>query len=374
MLALLLVGWLVSAFYRIEWWRDVLGVPVDGGHALVVGFVGLLAMGGWASLLRRRFLWADPAALTWRDFGRTGDRAVTISARVWLHWLLRLAGLAYVGAFLGTVWASPAWAWQVMAVLVGAGGAVALPVAAGIGRPWRLPVADSARRERLVDGWRERIVRAVAVTFIDPGMLFPVAGPVRMRVRSARASVVAGVVGRARFMPTAILLAVAAALAATALPAVPDLVIAAAFAYAALVPFGGGAAWLWRSPGLRRWLDERDRTLRAGNLAALTVLAACWGGLLTGASALAGRAMPVSVWPVLLVVAAAVVRTATRPPVDYATPGITDTPFGQAPVHLIGQVLRGVDLAVLGVLAAAALPIPALIPVVAALAWWAVLR
>lgn len=374
LLALFVLGWLVSAFYRIEWWRDALGVTAGGKHAVVVGLVGPLAVGVWASLLRRRFLWADPAVLTWQDFSRARDRAVVISARVWLHWLLRFAGLGYVAAFLGVVWSSPTWAWQVMAVLVGAGGAVTLPVAAGIGRPWRLPVVDRARRDRLVAGWRERIVRGVAVTFLDPGMLFPAAAAVGIRVRSVRSLIVAGVLGRARFVPVAVLLAVVAASAVPALPAVPDIVIVAVCAYVALVPFGGGAAWLWRSPGLRRWLDERDRTLRAGNIAALTVLAACWGGLLTGASALVGAAAPVDVWPVLVVVAAAVVRTATRPPVDYATPGTTDTPFGQAPVHLIGQLLRGPDLAALGVLATASLPLPVLVTVVAAMVWWAVLR
>jgi len=78
--------------------------------------------------------------------------------------------------------------------------------------------------------------------------------------------------------------------------------------------------------------------------------------MLAVAGLVVGGVVPMTVWPVLAVVAASVVRTATRPPVDYSTPAATDTPFGQAPVHLVGQLLRGPDLVLIGVLAALALP------------------
>lgn len=292
LLALFVGGWLISAFYRIEWWREVLGAG-EGSPAPVVVFVGVTAVAVWSSLMRRRFLWAEPAALTWRDFTRAHDRVHAIT---------------------------------------------------------------------------------VGVTFLDPGMVMPPGRAVRMRVRSARSFVVAGVLARARYLPAAAILAVVAAAMRPVLPAVPDAALVGVCAYAALVPFGGGAGWLWRSPGLRRWLHERDVVLRAWNLAAVAVLAAVWGGMLAVAGLVVGGVVPMTVWPVLAVVAASVVRTATRPPVDYSTPAATDTPFGQAPVHLVGQLLRGPDLVLIGVLAALALPAAATACVAVALAAWSVLR
>ncbi|GAA1250072.1 hypothetical protein GCM10009676_40850 [Prauserella halophila] len=375
LLALFAGAWLVSAFYRIEWWREVLEVDTGTRAVAVVAFFCVSAVAVWSSLLRRRFLWADPAALTWRDFGGGQDRVLVISGRVWFGWLARIAGLAYVGAFLGTVWWIPPWAWQVMVGAVGVCGLLVLPAAAGVGVPWRLPAAAKAGRERLVAGWRERVVRAVGVTFLDPGMLFPPASPVSTRLRSVWSFVAAGMVGRARFVPVAAGLAVLAALARPVLPAVPDVVLAGGCAFAALVPFGGGAASLWRSPGLRRWLDESDVGLRACTLVALLAVAAVWAGALLLVVTLAGGdSVPAGTWALLPVVAAAVVRTATRPPVDYATPAATDTPFGQAPVHLIAQLVRGPDLLVMGVALLAALPMPAALIVPAAGIGWALLR
>ncbi|MCP2255101.1 hypothetical protein LY13_003875 [Prauserella aidingensis] len=376
LLALFLCAWLVSAFYRIDWWREALDVDVGTRTAGVVAFVCVAAIAVWASMLRRRFLWADPAELTWRDFAPRHDRARAVSDRVWFGWLARLAGLSYVGAFLGVVWQVPSWAWQVMASVVGAGGLLAWAIAAGVGVPWRLPAAARAGRARLVEGWREHVVRAVGVTFLDPGLLFPPASPVRLRLRSVRSFVVASVVGRARFAPAAVAGAVIAALVRPVIPAVPDAVVVGVCAFVALVPFGGGAAWLWRSPGLRRWLDESDVVLRAWTLAALLVVAAGWAVvlLLVVTATGGGHSSVTDVLPLLPVVAAGVVRTATRPPVEYATPGATDTPFGQAPVHLVAQLVRGPDLVVLGGVLIAVLPAPAAVIVAAASTGWALLR
>ncbi|GAA1196346.1 hypothetical protein [Prauserella alba] len=238
LLAVFAAGWLFSAFYRIEWWRELVEVDVGTHAAAVVTFCCVVAVAVWSSLLRRRFLWADPAELTWRGFVGRHDRALAISGRVWLGWLARLAGLAYAGTFLGMVWQVPSWAWQAMAAVVVLGGLSSLPMAAGVGTPWRLPVAARTGRERLVEGWHERVVRAVGVTFMDPGMLFPPANPVRMRMRSVWSFVAAGVVGRARFVPAAAGLAVVAALARPVLPAAPEVVLAGGCAFVALVPFG----------------------------------------------------------------------------------------------------------------------------------------
>lgn len=376
LLALFLCAWLVSAFYRIDWWREALDVDVGTRTAGVVAFVCVAAIAVWASMLRRRFLWADPAELTWRDFAPRHDRARAVSDRVWFGWLARLAGLSYVGAFLGVVWQVPSWAWQVMASVVGAGGLLAWAIAAGVGVPWRLPAAARAGRERLVEGWREHVVRAVGVTFLDPGLLFPPASPVRLRLHSVRSFVVASVVGRARFAPAAVAGAVIAALVRPVIPAVPDAVVVGVCAFVALVPFGGGAAWLWRSPGLRRWLDESDVVLRAWTLVALLVVAAGWAVvlLLVVTATGGGHSSVTDVLPLLPVVAAGVVRTATRPPADYTTPAATDTPFGQAPVHLIAQLVRGPDLVVIGVVLIAVLPMPMAWVVPAAGVGWALLR
>ncbi|MFF5985764.1 DUF6297 family protein [Prauserella flavalba] len=373
--ALFALSWLVTAFFQLDQWRAVLfagsAVPAS---ALLGLFAALVAL-GLGSLLDRSFLWAEPAVLTWLDF--TGhDRVRHVSGRVWTVWGRRLLALGYVGALLAAAATAPLWAWWAGIALLGVGGLVVLPLAAGVGPPLRLPVAVSAGRQRLVDGWAARVLRQVSVTFLDPTMMLPSARPVPgTPVRSLGALALAGVLGRLRYAVPALLLGVVVALAHVALPGVPDAVLVGLGAFAALLPFGGGIGQLWRSPGLRRWLDASDVALRVWHAVVFALLALVWGLVVLAGTLLLGSPLASVAWLALPLAAAAVLRTATRPPVDYGAPGLTDTPFGQAPVRLVAQAVRGPDLGAVGVWLLAAAPFGLVtVLVAAALIAWCVLR
>ncbi|WP_199429008.1 DUF6297 family protein [Qaidamihabitans albus] len=347
------VGLLVSAFFRLAWWRDVLLTGPVGSPAVVLGLFAVCCALGWRSLLRRTFLWADPATLTWADFGNA-DRVRAVSGRLWIAWATRLLALGYLGAFLAALYEVPGWVWPAGGGVLLAGAVPAFVLAAGAGAssPVRLPVAVRAGRQELVEGWAERVVRTVSLTFLDPLMMLPSARPAvtgSLRRRSLPRLAAAGIVGRTRYLGSAVLLALAAAAAHVALPGIPDAVLAGLGGFAALLPFGGGLGELWRSAGLRRWVDAPDRTLRAWHGAALAALALGWGLLLLAGTALLDAPLTGTAWLVLPLVAAVVVRTVTRPPLDYGDLGMTDTPFGQAPVRLIAQLVRGPDLGIAGV-------------------------
>ncbi|MBK1784658.1 DUF6297 family protein [Prauserella cavernicola] len=374
-IAVFAFGWLVMAFFRLEWWRSVLFAGMAAHPPVLLGLFAVLAVLLLGSMLNRSFLWAEPAVLTWLDF--TGhDRVRLVSGRVWTVWFGRLLALGYLGALLAAAATVPLWTWYAgfgVLVLVTA---VVLPRAAGVGPPLRLPVAVAAGRQRLVDGWSARVVRLVSVTFLDPSMMLPSAHPVPGRpVRSVAAFALAGMAARARFAVPAVLLASVVALAHVALPGVPDAVLVGLGAYAALLPFGGGIGQLWRSPGLRRWLDVSDRALRGWHAAALGGLALGWALVAFAGTVLLGSPLAGAAWLAVPLAAAMVLRTATRPPIGYDSPGMTDTPFGPAPVRLVAQAVRGPDLGVLGVLVLVSQPSGVLtVLVTLGLVVWGVLR
>ncbi|MEU6644979.1 DUF6297 family protein [Saccharomonospora sp. NPDC046836] len=368
-------AWLGSAFYQLDGWRSVLLGAGGTTPRLLLALLTVLALLTWAPLLRRSFLWAEPAALTWLDFtGR--DRARSISVRVWTVWLLRLLALTYTGALLAAVARAPMWTVLVGAAVLGTTAVVVLALAAGVGHALRLPVALAAGRPRLVAGWHERIVRVVAVTFLDPLLMLPAARPVPgHRLGSLPRFVLAGMVGRSRYAVPALLLAVLVAFAHAALPGLPDVVLVALGAYAAVMPFAGGLGWLWRSPGLRRWLDGPDVALRGWHAAGLAAVATGWALVVLVVTVLLGAPLSAAAWLSLPVMVGAVVRTATRPPISYEAPGQTDTPFGPAPVRLVAQLVRGPDLGVVGVWLLAAVPLGLVtVLVTAVLVVWCVLR
>ncbi|SFP80202.1 hypothetical protein SAMN05421810_103466 [Amycolatopsis arida] len=379
LVALFAVGILITAFHRLDFWRDLL----LAGSAVPAGAVLGLVMAAWAlgsvSLLRRSFVWAEPAALTWLDFA-DGDRVRTVSGRLWRMWSARLLAIGYVGALLAAVNTLPPVAWHAGAALLVAGAVPVLLAAAGVGWPWsplRVPVAVRAGRQRLVDGWAERVVRAVAVTFLDPMLMLPAARPVGGRsLRGATVVRLAwlGVLGRARYVGPAVLVAVTVGVAHVALPGLPDAVLVALGGFAALMPFGGGLGELWRSPGLRRWVDGSDRALRVRFAVVIGALAAGWALVLGVVVAALGAPLAGTAWLAVPLAAGTVLRAATRRPLNYANVGATDTPLGQLPVGLAAQAVRGPDLGIVGVLLLAVLPFgwPALV-VAAVLTAWCVL-
>jgi hypothetical protein len=396
--AFLVGGVLTMAFFRLETLRVKLGVVPAA--PLVVALV--LAALTWWSLLPRSFVWLDPADLTWRDFGAF-DRVALVSLRLTGGWLLRLLGLGYALAVLAAVVRAPAGTvlagaaavlgsgllalavvrrprtalWpEAMAVLAVAALGVVSPgpvivsgAAAVLLRPGTPPVAD-ATRQALVDGWRDRVLRSGGVQFLDLALLLPAAQPVRPRPLTGGLRLAwLGVLGRARHVPTAVLLGITAVAAHRVLPALPDLLVFTVLGYVALVPLTAGLGELWRSPGRRRWLGSTDTALRWHHFLVATAVAALWGvpvGLLTAAAPAVLVTIPV--------LAACAVRTMTRKPPTYDNLMPVDSPFGTFPVRLLLQTGRGPDAGVPALLLIAALPLWAAVLVAGATAALAVLR
>jgi hypothetical protein len=377
--AVLVVGVLTTAFFRLDTLRAHLGSGADPLALLLV-----ITAVTWWSLLPRSFVWRNPADLTWRDFDDT-DRATLVAQRLLGHWVGRQLALAYLLAVAAAVVAAPVtWVLAGAAVLTGAGflalAAVRAPatalepavplvvavaallaepgpvvlfalaavlVVAGAVRygPGRPPIA-AADRVALVDGWRDRVLRVSGVQFMDLALLLPAARPTRgWRLTSGPRLAWLGVLGRARHVPTAVLLAVLAVAVHRTFPALPGLVVFAAAGYAALVPLVAGLGELWRSPGRRRWAGFGDVALRWHHLVVATGLVAVWGvpvWLLGGWDA--------NVLVTVPIVAASAVRTMTRRPPTYDNLVPVDTPVGAVPLRLIAQTVRGPDLGALALL------------------------
>ncbi len=374
--AFLVVGALTMAFFRLDELRAKLGAGTDPLALLLV-----VTAVTWWTLLPRSFVWRHPADLTWRDVADT-DRATIVSRRLAGHWLWRVLVLGYLLAVLAALAAAPAeWVLAGAAALVStaflalaavrtsptrlegvvplalAGAAVvvepgpvvlvalaAVLVAAGAVRyrPGMPPIAD-AGRQALVDGWRDRVLRVSGVQFMDLALLLPPARPARrLRLRGGLRLAWLGVLGRARHVPTAALLAVTAVAVHRTFPALPGVVVFTLFGYASLVPLVAGLGELWRSPGRRRWVGLGDVALRWHHLVVAAVLAAGWA-----VPVWAAGGWDVNVLVTVPVLAACAVRTMTRraPAYDNLVP--VDTPMGALPVRLVLQTLRGPDLGVL---------------------------
>lgn len=394
--AFLGIGVMTMAFFRLDTVREKLGVPSGPEFPLVLVLVAIAL--AWWSLLPRSFVWLDPAALTWRDFGGT-DRSTVIAQRITGGWLGRQLALGYLLAVLLTIVAAPGqWATSGAAVLVGAGLlalgtvrrprtalwpeaaavlalaafgmvvrpgpivlyvlAVALAAAAVPLLRFGTPPVAAAGRQTLVDGWRDRVLRVSGMQFLDLALLLPAARPVRPRQLTTGLRLAwLGVLGRVRHVPTAALLALTAVAARLTFPALPGVVVFATLGYLAIVPLAAGLGELWRSPGRRRWVGLSNTALRWHHVLVATLLAACWGLPVYGLTALAGAALPTSVLVTVPILAACAVRTMTRPPPTYENLMPVDTPFGAIPTRLILQTARGPDIGVLAVLLISALPL-----------------
>jgi hypothetical protein len=426
LLALFAIGLLTNGFYRLDWWRKLLigqsTVDVDAALALLVIGCAL----AWRATLRRGFVWAEPAALTWLDF--TGvDRARVVGRRLWSAWLIGVAAVGYGGALVAAACGLPPTVWiSAAALLAGSAGLslatarrapiagpleVAGPIGlaclgvfvgvAGLAPVWlavlagvllvaacavwwgsgsvaRPVIATRAGRAELVEGWNERLVRSMSLTFLDLLMLLPSARAVRghsLRRPTALRLAFIGVLGRARYGGTAALLAIGVGVARAALPGLPPVVLIAVGGYAALMPFGGGIGELWRNPGRRRWLDTRDLELRLTHMLVLAGLGLGWGLVVALVDALLGVSVAGSAWLALPLVVASVLRTATRPPMTYDNLMVTDSRAGQVPMRLVAQFFRGPDLGICGVFVLAVVALsPVTLAVLAALIAWCLLR
>lgn len=416
---------LTSPFYRVTVLRtDLLGtatVPAAAGLAILALGVAI----AWRSLLHRDFTWADPARLTWADL--TDARVGTIGRRLWAGWLTRFVAAAYLAVLgvllLGTSTWLPAGAalfggvavlavvlarrrpgrvetWLEYVVLAGlavlavlatvttvaptvlwvvAGVAVLAAVACtkGSGAPRRPTVATSAGRDELVDGYLRRVVRRVTVSFGDALALLPPPGPLPWPKLLAGRAVVArfvlvGVLSRARSLLPALLAAIAVGVLHQVLPLVDPVWLVGIGVYFAGVPFAAALASLCAVPGLRRWLGCTDLTLRLASAGMVAVAALVWVGLV----AVFAVPLTLAAWLAVPLAVGAVVRTVTRPPLDYGNLGVAVTPDGNMiPVGLLLQLAHGPELLVIGLLVVGlGLALATAAPVALALAAYGVAR
>jgi hypothetical protein len=415
------IGLLTSPFYRVGYLRQhLLGTataPAMAGLAVLALGIGL----AWRSLLSRDYVWADPALLTWSD--ATDSRVRSIGLRLWRGWAARFLAAGYLTAvgvlvlgrstwlpggialfagvallavalgrrrgswveqvvlvaagvlagFAAVATVSPVWLW----VLAGLAVVAAVVCAVGSGPVRRPVVATSAGRDDLVRGHLRRLVRQVTVSFGDALALLPEAGPIPwQRLLAGRFVVLrfvfAGVASRARSLVPAALIAVAVAVLHQVFPVLNPVWLIGAGVYFAGVPFASALAQVCAVPGLRRWLGCSDIALRVASAAMVAVCAAVWVGLVVALAV----PMTMAAWLAALLAVGAVVRTVTRPPLDYGNVGVAATPDGNMiPVGLLLQLAHGPELLVIGLLVVGAgLTLLAAAPVAVALTAYGVAR
>lgn len=379
------VGVLGAPFYN----TGALHATAASSAVLAVLCLGLAL--AWRSLLHRDYAWADPARLTWADFddGRVG----ALTRRLLLGWGARFAGVAYLAVvtailtganaaylaagaalFLATAlfalvtarrrpgrilrFAEPAvalalavlgllsavplpWFWTAAGVLAFA--ALALDIAPGV------LVAPSAGRADLVRRFTERMVRRTSVSMLDPWALLPAPSAVSgLNVLGGRfvvgRFVLLGALARGRSALPAVVLALAVVVLHRVFPGVPPPWWVGVGGYLAALPFAGSVAQLSRVPGLRRWLGCTDRTLLLTAVGVLVPLMAVW----LGAAVALGLPWSWRLAVTLVLAVAAVVRTVTRPMLDFANLGLVSLEGVLIPAGLIFQLVRGPDLLVVG--------------------------
>ncbi|MBM7770826.1 hypothetical protein JOD54_001030 [Actinokineospora baliensis] len=233
----------------------------------------------------------------------------------------------FVLALSGVLFVGPEVLWVLAAALAAAS----------------FPRGKPVKRGDLVRGWNAHILRSVSVAFGDVLSLLPQGRPVHMRLTDPFRFAVAGVLARRSALPLAVLLAMAVPVLRHVFPVVSSAWWAGLGAYLAVLPFAGGLAEVVRIAGLRRWVPATTRSLKLAAFAVLGVAAALW----TAATALLGLpfvplVVPLAAW--------AVVRTVTRPDLDYGAGTAVDVGGLYTPVGLVAQLLRGPDLLLLGVL------------------------
>ncbi|MBB4687338.1 hypothetical protein BJY18_004823 [Amycolatopsis jiangsuensis] len=386
------VGFLFTAFFRTDAWHKVLFGPSAVDFPAVLGLVLLCCAVGWRSLLRRGFVWAEPAELTWLDFTRV-DRRRVVAARLAGGLSAFFVVLGYLAALMLAVGGGPPGWWRAAAAIVAGSVVLALATArrtalrAEAAGPLVLAVAGvaisaahleaeavqyvgaalavgglvlafggeavtRAGRAVLLEGWNARVLRSVAVTFLDPMMMLPEAAPSgswSLRPPTPLRLAWVGAVGRSRYAGAVLLVALAVAVGHVAVPTLPSAVLVGLGAYVALTPFGAGLGVLWRNPGRRRWLGSPSWELVLAHGVVLAGVALAWSVLLAVALLALGTAVPPLAWGTVVLAVLSVLRTVTRSPVDYSSAGFVDTPAGPLPANLARQLFRGPDLLAAGI-------------------------
>jgi hypothetical protein len=273
-----------------------------------------------------------------------------------------------------TAWSVRPAVWWIGAI---AAALAALAFLVGSGPAHRPRVATDAGRVDLVRRYQDRFVRRVAVTFVDLLALLPAARPVPLPTILASRPIVArfvlvGVLSRRRSAMLGLSVGLVAVVLHVVLPLLSPMWLVGLGAYLAALPFAASTAALFQRPGLRRWLGGSDWELRWTTGVVLLPVTIAWLGLV----AAFGLPFTATTAAIALLAAGAVVRTATRPPIDFANIGVTVTPDGNlVPFGLIMQLIRGPELLVIGLLVAGStLPLAAVLAVLALLSAFAVAR
>ena len=384
-------GFLFTAFFHVDGWRQAVYGSAHVDFPAVLGLLTLCCAVGWRGLLRRGFAWVEPAELTWLDFAPV-DRGRVVTLRLLGAWTGVVAVTGYLAALMLAVGGAGLDQWRAGIAVVAATAVVAFAsarrtslrfdafgplvlavlglaiaafglgpltvelIAAGV-LVAALPLAfggepvSHAGRSALLAGWDGRVLRSVAVTFLDPMMLLPPSAPIGLSVRrpTPLRLAVAGTLGRSRYAGAAVLVGFAVVVAHIALPTLPGAVLAGLGAYVALTPFGAGLGELWRNPGRRRWLGSPNRDLVVAHGVVLAGTGLLWAGVLAVVTLAGGTSFGLGTWLAVPLAVLSILRTVTRTAVDYANPGFVDTPVGPMPANLTRQLFRGPDLLVLGI-------------------------
>nr|WP_245573307.1 DUF6297 family protein [Amycolatopsis benzoatilytica] len=385
-------GFLFSAFFRTDSWHKVLFGPSAVDYSAVLGLVALCCAVGWRSLLRRGFVWAEPAELTWMDFAKV-DRKRVVSARLAGALTGFVVVIGYLAALMLAVGGSTGQWWLASASLLAGAAILAFTTARRTAFPFEAvgPILTAAAgvavaaarldavavqyvgaalalgglllafggeavsragRAVLFEGWNARVLRSMAVAFLDPMMMLPesaAAGSWSLRRPTAFRLAWVGVIGRVRYASALLLVAFAVAVGHVAVPTLPGPVLLGIGAYLALTPFGAGLGVLWRNPGRRRWLGSSSQELVLAHGLLLAGVAVGWSVLLWVALLALGTAFSALSWVTVALAVLAVLRTVTRQPVDYSSAGFVDTPAGPMPANLVRQLFRGPDVLALGI-------------------------
>lgn len=380
-------GLLGSPFYNTELVRSQLigGAPVGALGSVLVLCTGLAL--AWRATLRRGYVWAHPATLTWDDFD--GQRPAVLTRRLVLDWAARFAVAAYFFAVSGMLigfpssLVGPIALFVVIAALALALGrrrsfpgesllplTLALPlviplwtyvVAAGLATIALLrssPLPHTASRDTLIRHYTERMVRRTSAAFLDVWALLPAGRPVPWRNALASRFVVTryvltGVLARRSALGLPAFLALAVVATHATFPAVTSVWLIGIGGYLGLLPFTAPIAQLHRVPGLRRWLAASDLHLHAVTCAFLCVLALLW----TGVVLLLGIPASIGALAAALIAALSAVRSVTRGPLDFSSMGMVLYEGVLIPAGLVRQLVRGPELLVLGLIAASFLPV-----------------
>ena len=390
-------GFLFTAFFHVDGWRPALYGSSIVDFPAVLGLLTLCCAVGWRGLLRRGFAWVEPAELTWLDFAPV-DRGRVVTLRLLGAWTGVITVTGYLAALLLAVGGAGLDQWRAAVAMVAATGVAAFAsarrtslrldalgplvlavlglgiaalglgpatvqfVAAGV-LVTALPLAfggepvSRAGRAALLAGWDGRVLRSVAVTFLDPMMLLPPSAPIggiSLRRPTPLRLALAGTLGRSRYAGAALLVGLAVVVAHIAVPTVPGAVLVGLGAYVALTPFAGGLGELWRNPGRRRWLGSPDRDLVLAHGLVLAGVSLLWATALLVVTLAGGTSFAAGAWLAVPLSVLSILRTVTRTAVDYANPGFIDTPMGPMPANLTRQLFRGLDLQLVGIVLLAA--------------------